>query len=326
MLITQMSDNQPRKEFTHFLTTSQASSRLIVDVPVTFHSMDRWPNNISRRLPTEVLEHVVESVGLRLSYRMGVRDWRGTLYSCALVCRDLFPKSRMYLYREVWLDDKRKANNLTNTIMTSPHLGKYVRRLRIDLQDEHEGWIYKAHQVLPPLLPNLYHLEYHRLPCLHPLFLVLASRFGIVTSLRLQGLQPRTFREIVRVLNGFKNLQRLEVECAWNPPSPQTFFCRNINQQEYTHRRAMSFYLFCPDKTSSEVEDVLHWTIRRQPVSTLDEFSLQCDTLSTRSRHLSDLVQKSSGNLRTLGLYFKVIDDPESGSDPGDPTSDFACS
>lgn len=265
--------------------------------------MSRLPNVLRQRLPLETQEEVIEYVGLDIStgqWGTQLCERLETLLSCALVCRGWVTKSRIHIFREVRLDTNRKADSFMATITASPRLGDHVRRVVFDLRHEYNHWIYRAHQILPSLLPNIHHLEYHRLPILHPTFFGLSSRFGIITSLELHGLSVKdwTFRDIVRLINGFNNLKILKMQCDWTSPSP--FYCHSARQE----RHPMSLHLDCSDMKDIQVEEMIRWLTKRQQSHPLDEFSLRCARRSTLIPTLGDLFKQCSKTLKTLDFSF----------------------
>lgn len=166
-------------------------------------------------MPLEVCEKVLGA----LSGRLG--DYR-TLSACALVCRAWVPRSRISLYQHVELYSAKEASRFTTTICSSSTnncssaLGQLVYSLHIGSfrrDREFNGWIYKAFQVLPPLLTNLYHLDYFDLPVLHPSFHLWQSKFTTVRSLSIlcSPDQKQSFREVVQIINAFKNLEKVEI-------------------------------------------------------------------------------------------------------------------
>lgn len=257
-------------------------------------------SHLPHTLPLEVFEYVIEFVGTITDRHRwplwGTEERQNNLFSCALVCRRWVPKSRSCLYQAVYLENKRKAASFMITIMAFPRLGEYVQRLQFNLDDQHEDWIYKAHYVLPSLLPNLVHLEYSNLPILHPLFFVLSRRFNAITSLRLLSLNSWTFREIVRLLSGFPRLRTLEVESEWG--TSNSFYCRPGR-----HHSSISLRMDCLG-ASSCTDNMLRWLTRKKPSNTLVEFAFQCKKLPIRSGAFNDLLRQCSGSLEALELSF----------------------
>lgn len=268
-----------------------------------------------QKLPLEVLENVVEAVGLDFdSEQLGPPSRLETLLSCVLVCRDWVPKSRIYIYRVIRLDSKRRANGFMTTVATFPQLGEYVQELQFNLDGKHEDWIYRAHQILPSFLPNLDRLEYFHLPILHDLFFPLSTRFKNVTSLELYSLQSWSFRDIVRLLNGFSKLQMLEIHGKWT--SPGFFFCRP--QAEQTLPPA-TLRTYCSGMAQDHADDVVHWLARRQPHCPLDRFLLDCDKLSVRSHYMCEVLRRLSATLETLDLSLSPIGREERDGNSYDP-------
>lgn len=182
------------------------------------------------RIPLELCEYVIEDVEESVDFQAGIVYTRNQqLGSCALVCRSWVPKSRICLFWEVTLQ-QHNATRFTKIVSSSKGLGDYVRELIIDPHDEHGEWIYNIIKVLPPLLPNLHHLTYTRLPTLQPIFYVYSSRFVKVTRLSLSW-GSDFMGGIVRVVNSFKNLRSLEIiDCGRNLKQPISFHVKNTCQ------------------------------------------------------------------------------------------------
>lgn len=168
------------------------------------------------RMPLEVCEKVINDLP-------GYWEDHKDLWACALVCRAWVPRSRICLYRKVTLRTAKTASRFTTTICSSSAkcssstLGQLVYTLRVcpsDGDQEFNGWICKAFQALPQLLTNLYELQYEDLPVLHPSFHLWSPKFTTVKSLSILCFhhhQKQTFREIVQIVNAFKNLEKLDI-------------------------------------------------------------------------------------------------------------------
>ncbi|KAJ3481220.1 hypothetical protein NLI96_g7807 [Meripilus lineatus] len=203
---------------------------------------------------------------------------------------------------------KPQANKFISTITASPHLGAYVRELELRLGGQHQDWIYTVTRDLPSPLVNLDHLVYEEIPVLHPLFFNFSPRFDTVASLTLKYMKAWSFRDIVRLLNGCSNLEKLTVHrCEWRSPSP--FYYRAPKWTEYMRPIPSSFHLDCPGLDGAYASDFLRWLVRRHETDPLHEFLFQCDRLPIRSRHLHDLVHQSSRTLTSLELRFDPVDE-----------------
>lgn len=275
-----------------------------------------------QRLPLEILEDIVASIGADLivptrddpsfdtvSRREGwsLSDCMRTLLSCTLVCRDWLPRSRICLYQDVRLDNKRKATSFTMTVTTSLRLGLYVKSLEINPRHKHDDWIYKIHQVLPRLLPNLVCLTYRDFPVVHPLFFVLSPRFNSITHLAVSDMKSWTFREIVRLLDRFTQLKTLRVDnCLWR--SPSHFYRR---QREKNPPVVTSFKLptqsltppsSIPSSSSDNVYNIANWLTTTFPTHSLTRFSFAPPDIPLQSPDFRDLLYQCSGVLKELKL------------------------
>lgn len=277
------------------------------------------------RLPVEILEDVVGFVGSGSQNKYWTRT--AALLSCCLVCRDWVPNSRVHLYRDVVLDNKRKATSFMNTITTSPRFGEYVRRLGIYPKKTHGDWIYKIHRILPSLLPNVFYLEYRGLPVVHRLFFVCSLQFTSITTLTLVSLHSQTFREIVQLINGFPNLKLLSIiECKWQLPI--SFYCRDPAQQKCTRSNPISFrlqWLSSSTPVSNDGDDMIHWLTKQQRANSLNELSLQYDHMSIQSPHFNALLHQCSSTLESLKLSLGNASYAGSYHIPGDLPVETTC-
>ena len=194
--------------------------------------MPRESKSLHQSLPLDVYEEIIGLVDarpLRISHESFTSIWRKTLYSCALVCHDWLPKSRLHLFQRVSLNNDQQVDRFMTTVNTTPQLGEYVQALELSLHDDS---IYKVHQDLPPLLPNLTHIHCSNLPVLRHTFFALASRFSTVFSLRFENLEQQSLQEIVQILYQFPRLQKLEfADCVWT--SPGSFHCSGQKWEQY---------------------------------------------------------------------------------------------
>lgn len=180
------------------------------------------------RLPVEVCEQVIDQVAL-----FRVLNWwqrYDTLHSCALVCRSWVPRSRVRLFHSVWLNSKRRASSFLAALSISSGLSQFVQELWIAgsrKKGNSDGWIYDVLRILPKLLKNLHGLIYENLPTLHPIFVPLSSRFTTVKSFAFYGssdLKSQSFREVIQLVNQFKNLRELTISASWTvTPSPSAW-------------------------------------------------------------------------------------------------------
>lgn len=271
-------------------------------------------------LPLEVCEVIiglVDAQRLQDSYCSFTIIKRKTLYSCALVCRDWVPKSRIHLFRSVGLNNRQQAGCFMTTVSTIPQLGEYVQALEISLRDDS---LYRIHQVLPPLLPRLAHLQYSHLPVLHPVFIVLASRFKMVTSLRFDDFERQSFREVVQILNRFPHLRKLELSgCSWK--SPGLFYCRRQKRGKHAIPVQLSVSTFEPStfKGFGQAGDTIQWLMKKQSFNTLNEY--RCNSTTDQCNNLHDLVATHAESLKRLELN---IEPCASGSDPALHANDLA--
>ncbi|KAJ3479911.1 hypothetical protein NLI96_g8725 [Meripilus lineatus] len=204
---------------------SDSESILLLLLPTTFH----WHlearaslNTImvfTQSLPPELWEIIIE-----LS-----EGSRGTLSSCARVCRSWVPKSRVLLFRVVHFDSStQRARAFMDALLCSPSLGELIHELIIDPQFAPgcRYWIYDLIQMLAPILPNLYHMGYHRLfSNFDPWFYFLCQRFETVKSLSLCSLEYNEHAEVVQLVNMYKTLETLSL-----------FNCERANPGRFTGR------------------------------------------------------------------------------------------
>ncbi|KAJ3475538.1 hypothetical protein NLI96_g11772 [Meripilus lineatus] len=188
------------------------------------------------RLPLEIYEVIIDFVGYPQHNQWPLTEPRlekRDLCSCVFVCRDWVPKSRVRLYEFVVLN-KRRATGFMKTVTALPFLGNHTRRLIVHASKQHDdsSWIYKVHQNLPHLLPNLTHLSYFDMPSVHPLFFVLSKRFHFITHLDMNTLTGWSLREITRFLGGFTRLQKLKISINTHDMIvPSNLYCRITHGQ-----------------------------------------------------------------------------------------------
>ncbi|KAJ3489340.1 hypothetical protein NLI96_g2199 [Meripilus lineatus] len=193
------------------------------------------------------------------------------------------------------------------TVTTSLRLGLYVKSLEINPRHKHDDWIYKIHQVLPRLLPNLVCLTYRDFPVVHPLFFVLSPRFNSITHLAVSDMKSWTFREIVRLLDRFTQLKTLRVDnCLWR--SPSHFYRR---QREKNPPVVTSFKLptqsltppsSIPSSSSDNVYNIANWLTTTFPTHSLTRFSFAPPDIPLQSPDFRDLLYQCSGVLKELKL------------------------
>ncbi|KAJ3480756.1 hypothetical protein NLI96_g8129 [Meripilus lineatus] len=162
-------------------------------------------------------------------------------------------------------------------------------------------WIYKVLIRLPPLLVNLSHLEFIRLPTLHPSFIRLASAFKTTRTISLQLLSNQSFIEIVQLINLLPQLTAFRlIHCRWNQPAR---FCpRDRNLFEKLH------------VASSDVgkKDVVTWLGSLQNLSSLSVLELEAPFDSFDVVKLHHILQRCVHSLRYLHLTLDD-DDPRFG-------------
>lgn len=250
-------------------------------------------DQISRRLPQEVCESVIEAAA-----EDAPRHTR-TLYSCALVCRSWVPTARNHLFRDVYLRSNQQALKYMASILASPRLGGYLNKLAVNLRYKHTDWIYKFGQVLPPYLPNLRHLEYLRFPTLHPLFFIFASRFTSIRSLTLLHFESQSFREIVRLVKCHQNLETLSIwDCRWKSPGSPFM-------KYHSSLAAIHF-----DEISRECgDDIFRW-MAKDNLPILQHLSVTV-SLPTQSVDLDDLLGIHSTGWVTLNLSITIDKDSD---------------
>ena len=85
------------------------------------------------RLPIQLCELIIDC-----SYHDVDNAWSctytpeyATLTACALACSDWVPRARRNLYRHVWLRHPRTPDLLERTLISTPYLGGFVRRLTV---------------------------------------------------------------------------------------------------------------------------------------------------------------------------------------------------
>lgn len=251
----------------------------------------------SPSLPLEVCERVIDHI-YEASW-----GYRYSLFACALVCRSWAPRSRFNLFHSVALDLEQSASRFIATVSTSPKLGEYVRELQISLHEQHGQWLYRLLQVLPPLLPNLYRLEYQHLPPLHPLFFVLSSRFSNVKSLAFSYMRGLTFKEIIQVLDRCKSVEKLVLfDCRWTKSGffASTRGCKLVELHAYE---------MPPECTNL----VSRWSTARSSLS-LETVSLVL-TLPHPNEPtcLVDLLRRHTSSLRDLSLEIQMLQSVKKG-------------
>lgn len=183
--------------------------------------------------PKEVWERVIDWVpyysGDR-GYRKYSRPSRRTLSACALVRRAWLHRCQYHLFHLVELSNGQRAQAFLDVVTQTPSIRQYVGILIIfpSLGSSEKAsktpcfynWIYTVLNILPPFLTKLYKLEFQNLPVLQPVFIALASRFEAVHTLSLEGLEKQSFSEIIRLVNRFPKLQRLDLDqCQWTQPA-----------------------------------------------------------------------------------------------------------
>ena len=172
--------------------------------------------------PTEVFEHIIDMIAERNQYHYDgarVRD----LHACVLVARSWVPRSRIHLFRRIKLDSDLRSTQFLDSLTKLPGLGEYVRFLIIwpssDERESSGGWIFRAINTLPPLLPHLYELSLENVPDLPPVYIAVLSRFRTIESLRMYEIDRHSLQEFTQLINRFPRLRRLCVRyCRWKVP------------------------------------------------------------------------------------------------------------
>lgn len=215
------------------------------------------------------------------------------LYSCALVCRDSVPEITDTPLQDVQLYNSRAVVAVT----ASPEFGRYVIDFTVELHHKPASWIYYFVQVVPLLLPNLDHLEWHSLPVFQTLFHVLSSRFSTISSLALHDLKNQSFAEILRLVNRCHRLRSLRIhDCEWR--SPSSFYPRR-------YCKLRSFYL---DFATPECDsDVLRWLTISKSASALDSLHLVDCQIPFHSQYLDNLLQQCEATLQKHELGIDVF-------------------
>ena len=170
--------------------------------------------------PTEVFEHIIDIIAEWNHYRRDRARVRN-LHACALVARSWVPRSRIHLYRDIKLDSDLRSTRFLDSLNQSPALGEYVRFLMISPNERTAsgGWIFRAINTLPPLLPHLYELSLENVPDLPPVYIAVLSRFRTIESLRMYEIDRHSLQEFTQLINRFPRLRRLCVRyCRWKVP------------------------------------------------------------------------------------------------------------
>ncbi|KAJ3475147.1 hypothetical protein NLI96_g12033 [Meripilus lineatus] len=228
-----------------------------------FHHWTRWI------LPLEVCEKVIDESDAGGSYKERCTNF----CAFALVCKSWVPRTRIHLFRDVYLDSAQQSTKFLATLSMSPGFCGYVEELTIDCSNspnESNGWIYILLRTLPSRLTNLQRLSYNSLPTLHPTFFVFSRNFTSVKSLVLFGLNSQSFREVVQIINGFPNLLALRVDnCIWKTPG--AFYKGGSHKLEvldvFTHS-------FDTNKTPNGIYDVSDWVMASGSVASLQKLRL----------------------------------------------------
>lgn len=235
-------------------------------------------------------------------------EWRGyeSILSCTLVCREWTPRSQFCLFRCVLLGSAKTASKFMNTISTVPALGRFVQTFFLrpsPKEKESNGWICKVFQVLPPLLTNLYELRLEGLPTLHPVFHALSSRFTTVKSLSIQypDTQEQSFREVIQIINGFKNLEKLDIFAAQN--TQDLCYWKQLNNLKSLKVDYLG---------TRSTQDVYSWLLESKACSPNSLKKLSLSLLPNDS--LETIVLKYSQSLQSIQiniLSIELIDESE---------------
>ncbi|KAJ3480189.1 hypothetical protein NLI96_g8525 [Meripilus lineatus] len=183
------------------------------------------------RFPHEIFEFIIDFIGY--DEYDGRVEW---LHWCSLVCSSWEYRARPHLLRVVRLGNTRHVESLHQALLQKPHYRPLIRTLKFRFprrdhlstkprlaRDAFDNlstvWFSEAISKIPRLLPNLYKLEFHRLPSFDiiqselPRF---CRRFGNIRSLRLGHLTEQTFYQIVHIINEIRGLRSVEIsDCSW---------------------------------------------------------------------------------------------------------------
>ena len=243
--------------------------------------------------PTEVFEHIIDIIAEGDGYFYN-GEKVPSLHACALVARSWVPRSRIHLYRDIELDSDLRTTQFLDSVTKSPALGKYVRFLMIwPLSDKREssgGWIFRAINILPPLLPHLYELILWSLPDLHPVYIAVLSRFRTIESLELRFIDWNSLQEIVQLINRFPRLRRLRVrDCGWKVPGR----CYHGKQHNLSSLEMQRNHL--------SVKPLLEWVFESDSTRALTAF---CTESHVSASALDRILQSCCSTLRELSLVF----------------------
>lgn len=141
-------------------------------------------------LPQELVDRIVDNLP---AYRNRTRSVDRTLENCALVCHAFLPRCQRWIFRWILIEGTRKGREfelLRSLLLTSPHLGAYVRFVTIIIQH----W-----RRTPPEAPSAFSL----------LLKTCRNVVGLET-IRLDITQP-WIAECIRHEHGFPSLATLAI-------------------------------------------------------------------------------------------------------------------
>lgn len=259
-------------------------------LPIPLHSDLRTMLPCTDRIspPIDVCERIIDHASLK------------TVRACSRVCRAWVPRSRSRLFYNVVLTSRRTASNFISVLRDSPHfsLGRYVHILSIEdyfpyaSERNSSGSIYDVLAFLPKCLVNLHTLAFYSInfEVLVPLFYHLASGFTTIRSLRLMSLDTCSFRDTIEWINGFDNLEELEIYSCdfdysdWN---------RRFIDSSRSHK--LKFLRFDYDGGAH----FSHWVATSNSYESLSTLELPTKEYTDE---LNDLLQRSSKTVQTLRL------------------------
>ena len=163
-----------------------------------------------------VIDHLgLEIVSLNLpEYHRDLAKLHGTLRVCTIICKDWLHRSRVNLYRVVWVRTIRDLSSLQKTLETQPHICELVKDVRVNLL-RHDSGVIPLYKVLSMMRSRIHHLHSLQLifevnigaPVLpSPTRAHLAIGFPGVKSLSISNTSAS---RAIYFLRGFPRLERL---------------------------------------------------------------------------------------------------------------------
>lgn len=246
---------------------------------------------VQQRLLLEICEGVIGFVDVRphgISQQSFINTCRRTLHSCSLarVCCNWVPKSRIHLFRCVSLASNQQAASSMTTVSTTPQLGVYVQALVISL---HDHSIYKVHQSLPPLLPNLTHYPLFESPCapfrlLHPTIAlqhrhisqISAYRTAVIPRSHANSYSISEFAEIGAFglrLDISRTLLLSQTQ-GWKVSPPRKIFCQHIATLVLSWRSQRRLSTAGIDREVAQLHGYLEEKLRHDVISQIQHHLL----------------------------------------------------